>query len=189
MGTYYPINYDKSIQKQKLVYKLNSRVVLSYIICYVAALALYVMILGLFGEFVEGKSIDPIYLTPLVLLVSIIYLPFAITNLLLLNSTIMIIGKGNEANKKDIVTILSKYYKLDNLDSSQDNITRDLRLSKPFRMGRIITCLFDDDLIYLNITRLENLNTLSPFSSIYNYYKCKRIAKKFQILQSGLVMS
>jgi len=188
MNTYYPINYDKSIQKQRLVYKLNMRLVWSYIVCYFAALALYFMILGLLGEFVEGKSIDALYLLPLILLVSIIYLPFMITNLVLLNSTIIIIGKGNESNKTDIVTILNQYYKPDNLDSSQDGIIRDVRLSKHFRMGRIVTCLFDDDLIYLNITRLENLNTFSPFSSIYNYYKCKRIAKKFQILQSGLII-
>ena len=183
MDTYYPINYDKSIKKRRLIYDLSLTVIWSYILCYFNAVVLLAMISVLSDWLFSNNSIGTTYfLVAVFFLVILIF--FLTTNFILLNRTIKIDGIEKEANKNDMVTVLEQYYKLNNLDTNQDNMIRDARLSRSMRLGRVVTCLFDGHSVFLNITRLERYNTFSPLSCVFNYYKCKRIAKKFQKLQS-----
>jgi hypothetical protein len=185
MDTYYPINYDKSIKKQRLVYDLNLTVIWSYIVCYFNAIVLFAIISVLLGWLFSSNSIGTTYFSVIVLFLAIVLLLFLATNFILLNKTVKIDGIEKEANKNDMITVLSQYFELNNLDTNQKDIIRDVRRSRPMKLGRVVTCLFDDNLVFLNITRLERYNTFSPLSCLFNYYKCKRIAKKFQELQSA----
>jgi hypothetical protein len=145
MAAPYPIDYIKSIQKQRLIYKVNLRIVWSYIFCYLSAIALFIMIVAILGELFLPKPDGALDAPILILFFSLIVLIWMITNLILLNKMIKIYGIEIEVNKKDIITALSQYYKLNNLDTTDNNIIRDI---KPYRFilnGRIITCLFDNE--------------------------------------------
>ena len=184
MAAFYPIDYIKSVQKQRLIYKLNARIIFSYMICYLSAFAGFIMISAAFGElFIEPGAI--FYTPALVLFLLIILHLWTIMNLISLNRMVKFDGKNRTTNKDDIIAILKQFYKLDNLDTTDENVIRNI---KPYRFilnGKIITCLFDHEIVYLNLTSLQNYNLISSFSGLYNYYKCKRIAQRFKQLQAN----
>jgi hypothetical protein len=141
------------------------------------------MILALIGVVFANKPQDLFYFPALTLLLWFITLFWMIANLILMNVFIKIDGKEKEVNRNDMITTLHQYYKLNNLDIADENIIRDIKPYKFILNGRIITCLLDNEILYLNITSLQNFNNLTPYSGLYNYYKCKRIARRFRELQ------
>ena len=143
------------------------------------------MLLAILGELFADRAKAIFYFPGLLPIAAIIILCWIVVSLILLNSTVKIQGKLKESNRRDIVTILLRYYKLKNLDTTAENIIRDVKPYVFMLNGRIISCLFDNDIIHLNITSIQNYNHFSPFSVIYNYYRCKIIAKDFQRLQSS----
>lgn len=185
MDSFYPINYTKSIQKQRLVYDINSKLIVSYIVCYISAVVLLVMLLAIFGELFADGANSILYIPAVLPIIVIILLCWIVVSLILLNSTVKIQGRSKETNKTDIVAILWRRYKLKNLDITDENMIRDIKPYVFIFNGRVITCLFDNKDIYLNITSVQNYNNFSPFSAIYNFCRCKRIAKDFQKLQSS----
>jgi len=184
METYYPVNYNKSIQKQRLIYILSTRIIWSYIICYISAAVAFVMLLGIFVNYFAYQPTDPSYYPAIIPLLGLIALCWMIANLVLMNAFVKVDGKDKEANRKNMIAILHQYYKLNNLDIADENMIRDIKPYEFVINGRMFTCLMDNEIVYLNITTVQNFHNLSPFNGLYNYYKCKRLAKEFKRLKS-----
>jgi hypothetical protein len=171
METFLPIDYAKSLQKQRLVYQTNLTVVFEYIwYCFVLLVTM-------------GPVTMPIIFKPAnVSHISIYYIIFCavfdswmISNLFYLNAFVKIPGTDHDG----LIRVLSEFYKLRNLDIKDFKI-RDVRLVGFFHGGRVITVLLNKEIMYLNVTTLLRYDGLSCFNGLYNYYKCKRIAKRFE---------
>ena len=110
------INFQKSIDKKRLVYKTNS-IVADYIITYIGSL----LFITLAGILLATK----ITLMPF----SIVILVFAfiiwmIANLILLNVLVEIKGSGIESNRKEIIKLLNDRFKLNIEDQGQTIIRK-----------------------------------------------------------------
>ncbi|MFI5138528.1 MAG: hypothetical protein ACHQIM_11945 [Sphingobacteriales bacterium] len=178
--TRHPVDINNSIQKGKLVYSSGYGIVFDYFFSYfVAILVIALISVPTFFSKVVQIGYMPRGVIVLVVLADI----WMIANLVHLNTLVKISGKQKEVNKKDILIALADFYKLDNLITGAD-IIQDEKLSMPG--GRVITCLFDDNAVYINKTTLIKNDGLSPFSGLFNYYRCRQIAKNFTLLQQGL---
>ena|ERR1700748_918072 len=110
------INFQKSIDKKRLVYKTNS-IVADYIITYIGSL----LFITLAGILLATK----ITLMPF----SIVILVFAfiiwmIANLILLNVLVEIKGSGIESNRKEIIKLINDRFKLNIEDQGQTIIRK-----------------------------------------------------------------
>ena len=110
-----------------------------------------------------------------------------IANMILLNAFARVEGIQKNLNRKDMITLLSHTYNLLNLDTSDENMIRDVKLNGAFDGRRVITCLLHDNAVYLNVTTLVTRgDVFSPFSGIYNLWRCRRIVNKLKLRQSVL---
>jgi hypothetical protein len=186
MASVLPINYQKSIAKERLIYKTNTSLIFTYLFSgFNAFVILAVLTMPVFVGFSDTLT----WLQPFYIIFIIVFYCWAIANVVLLNSFVKIKGIHPEDNRKDIIEALSKYFVLENLDGTSAGIIRDIRLPWAFRNGRAVTCLLDEDMIYLNSVRLMRAASISVYSAVFMYYKCKRVAKQFQKLQAAKVTS
>ena len=176
MDTFLPVDYQKSIEKQRLVYKRSSDSTFEYVLFYLVMITvLGSSLAGVFIPVVLG-DFTVIYIIPIVLLFD----AWFVANAILLNAFIKIKGNQTKDHKKDIIKAIGESLELENLDQPETNMIRDVRLSGFLQSGRVVTCVFDQDTIYLNITSLMRGNALSIFGGLYNYYRCKSIAEDFK---------
>ena len=169
------VNYDKSIKRQRLVYKLSFGIIYDYFLTYLGSL----MLVGMSTLFIPMmiNGLHDVFKLTLIVICCVLFDIWMIANLVLTHALVRIDGKDVESNKKAIHTSLVVFY--DNIDASRidGNIIRNIKLSTSFRWGRIITILLDDDKVYLNVITLGRYDSPSPFHGLYNYIKCKRIAQ------------
>jgi len=175
MPGFLPIDYQKSIAKKKLVYRAGRDLTFEYVCFYGAAFAI---IGACSAAVIIGYYAMPFYCV-IIALVAILWF---VLNTLLLNAFVSISIEGTDINdnKKKLLKILPHFFDLDNLDESETNVIRDARLHSFLKSSRVITCLFNDNIIYLNITYLMRANALSVFGGLFGYYRCKIIAKAFK---------
>lgn len=186
MASLLPINYQKSIAKERLIYKTTAGLVFTYLYSgFNALIILAVVTMPAFVKFSDTLT----WLRPFYFVFIIAFYFWAIINIILLNAFVKVMGTNLEDNRKDIIDALSKYFSLENLDEKSDGIIRDIRLPWAFRNGRAITCLLDENMIYLNSVRLMRPSSISFYSAVFMYYKCKRVAKQFQELQAAAASS
>ena len=183
MSTFLPIDFQKSIAKERMVYKTTSSLLFTYAIS--TFNALIVIAIVTMPAFVKLPA-TLTTLRPYYIIFIFIFYCWAITNAVLLNAFVKIKGFNPENNQKDIIEALSKYFKLENLDNTKPNVIRDIRLPWAYKTGRAITCLLDEDIIYLNIVRLMRPANMSFNSAVFMYLKCKRVARQFQKLQTPI---
>jgi len=182
MASVLPINYQQSIAKKRLVYKLTPGLIFTYL--YSALNTLMFLVLVTMPAFVKFSD-NLTRLLPFYIVFIIVFYCWAIANIVLLNAFVKIEGTNADNNRKDIIEALSKYFKLENLDETSNGVIRDIRLPWAFRNGRAITCLLDGNMIYLNLVRLMRPSSISVYSAVYMRYKCKQVAKEFQKLQAA----
>ncbi len=178
MSNFYPIDHDTSIQKLKLVYKSSPDVILEYL--YLGLTSIIALGAPSFLAIISYKSALDILQTILCLL----WDAFIISNLILFRSLVKVEGNPKRDNKKDIIKILSKSYQLQNEHIMHDEMIRDISINPFTRWGRVITCLFNDNCIYLNVTTVFKRDSFSCFNGLLNYIQCRDMAKEFQKIQS-----
>jgi len=181
MATFYPIDFNKSIEKKQLVYKTNPDLIMEYI---VLGLSL-ILTIGVpsFLAIITFKSLSDIFQ----ILLCLLWDGFIIANLILFRSLVKVEGKSKRENKNDIIKILSKDYQLQNEHPMRNGMIRDIKVDSFSRWGRVITCLFDDNAVYLNVTTVYKGDSFSCFNGLLNYIRCKGMAKDFQRLQSAIL--
>lgn len=104
---------------------------------------------------------------------------FFTLNLLLLNNLTKFKGFGEDANRADITAVLEEYFG-DAIPLAIGKISRNIKAPKLLNSGRIITVIFDRENVYINVTSILGRNIISPYHGLYNYIKCKRIARDFK---------
>ncbi len=164
------VNVDKSIQRKRLVYKVTVGTFLDYFFTYFLGSAVIILCLG--PNFTDKNPTPPIIL----IIISCAVALWMIANLILLNGLVKFKGKDLNTNRKDINSVLNTYYD-SNTVITTDRLIRSVKSTKGFSFGNIVSIILDDEMVYLNITTLGKDDMPSPFSGLYNYVRCRGIAK------------
>jgi hypothetical protein len=163
------VNIDKSIQRKRLIYKMTVWVFLDYFFTYLGGSILVICCLA--PNF-TGKNPTPL----IIVIASCSGAIWMIANLVSLSALVKLEGKDIDTNRKDINSVLNAYYSGYTLVST-DRLIRSVKLSTSLRWGKIITVILEEETMYLNITTLGRGDGPSPFHGLYNYTRCRSIAK------------
>lgn len=166
------VNFTKSIAKQRLIYKMTGEVVFSYIISYF--LMLFYMTLAIVP--ILAYFNEP-YM-PVWPLVCCLFLIFMILSIVFRNAFVTLDIK----NKQKVKEVLDTFYADLLFQVDEANILRSIKpLGHPI-WGRVITVLFSNDAIYLNITTLGKGESPTFIHGLLNYYRARKIARYFNSL-------
>jgi len=178
MASFLPVDFTKSIQKQKLIYKRTSKSVFEYVLFYGIILAVaFPSVIMIY----DSASSNSIYSLVFILLFDL----WITANIILMNHFVIVDGKDREQNKQNIIKVLTDLGITENLNTTQPNMVRDFRGTSFFDSGRTITCLLANGKVYINITSLLRGNGFSIFSGFFNYFICKNIARQFKKTQAS----
>lgn len=122
--------------------------------------------------------------------------PFATTAVISLNILILVSWyfiytllkieiPNPEKNRSLFVGILRKRFPELQINDNQSQLLRSKKSSGLFTWGKSLTVLFDENHIFINVTTLGRFETKSPFHSISNYLKLKRIEREFKAMIQG----
>jgi hypothetical protein len=104
MPAFFPVDYTKSIVKQKLVYKSSVNLTFEYIIYYLRFITILSCPVAIIIMFLFWGIQDISIGITAFLFVVIVWL---VSNVVLLNAFVVIEGKKRDIDKKDIITVLS----------------------------------------------------------------------------------
>jgi len=165
------IDYQQSIKKQRLEFKkIGSNTIVNYALC------LLIIIITVYSIF-QYEIGNQTYSSALgVYLFVIIWLS---VNLSLNNALIKIHGKNVAENKTDIIKTLDALYISHNLIINKNRIMTSFEFYAPV-WNREITLLFDENIMYLNITTIGRTHSPTWIHGLYNFIKAKRIARYYK---------
>lgn len=169
------VDYEKSIKRHRLVNKLVGSSIFNegfdnILIWVIIAIASYELFKQLTNVHIDTMNIG-IY--------SFIIIWLSV-NLFFNNLLVKIEGKTIVKNKEDILNTLDVFFPSYNFIINNDEMMRSFQPTGNPIWGRIITVLFKDDLIYLNITTLGKSNSPTWIHGLYNFIKTKRIANYYR---------
>lgn len=167
------INRQKSIQRSRLVYNLNTELLINKVFENFNWLVL--LVLPVFS--LMNKSNEPAFT---VICLIIIFLAFMLSSLYLMNRLIMISGSTPTLNRLMMIKILKEKYPALKIDDSGLNIIIGSKKTGPFTWGKQITVLFEEHQIFINSTTLGRYHMKSPFHAIFNTIAMQQIKKDFQ---------
>jgi len=72
-------------------------------------------------------------------------------------------------------------------DENDANIFRHIKLKPPHMPGRVITVLFDNDIIYFHKITLGRGNAMTLWTAPIDYIKTQTIADHFEDLQNNSI--
>lgn len=169
------IDKQKSIQKERIIFKRNWEYVLEKIFEILVystwTVVSILLILNPKNAISEPATITLISLNILVL-VSWYYI-YKLLKIEMLNP---------EKDRKIFVETVSKKFPDLQINDKGLNSLRSKKNTSLFSWGKSLTVLFDGNQIFINLTTLGRNETKSPFHSITNYLKLKSIAKEFNTL-------
>ena len=168
-----PVNFEKSIKKQRLIYKMTGSVIFNYVFGYI--MMLFYMAFGIIIFWFHGRY-APLWLW----LVFVLYISWMIANLFLRDSLIKIDGRELSVNKQNMVLTLDEFYRNLTFQVDSENELRSVKPSYRPIWGRVITVFFDKNCIYLNISTLGKDDLPTFVHGFTNYLKARRIAKYFR---------
>jgi hypothetical protein len=90
-----------------------------------------------------------------------------LANLLLMDALVKIQGSDINSNRKNILSAINELFNNLEIKDSGQNIIRDIKYSTNSKYNtnsQVITILFDDKDVYLNITSIIKYSSVSPFS-------------------------
>ena len=164
------IDFEKSIDKRRLVYKNRSTVV-DYIITYIGSL--------FFIALASVLLVTKITIMPFWMLVFIVsFIIWMTANASLFNVLLKVDGSDINNNRSDIIKVINEFFHLNIKDKGQ-MIIKDVRLSGFIHWGRVVTVLLDNNSVYINIQTLGRADALSFFHGFTNYLKSNRIGRRF----------
>jgi len=167
------VNYEKSIKRHLLVYKITPGFVISSIISYI-----------LFIVFVIGPLLICIQSTgPNSLIVRcccILFVLWMVSNVVLKNACVKIEDKSIKGNKENILATMDHFFSDYDFIINDDKMMRSFTKTPSMIWGRIITILIDNDVLYLNISSTGKSDSPTLTHGLFNYLKAKRIAKYYK---------
>ena len=172
------VDFDKSVVEERLKFRHTLEGIFSRIADYFFALILPVSsILAITNKrnFEHDTSVS-FFFTFIFVLISI----WCLLGLFLMNKLVKIEGNNLEFNRKRIIEILTKEFPKNNFNLSGERIIISRASSGLFSWCKIITILFYNENVYLNITTLGRFDIRSAFHAVTNFRRCKKIAKEFQ---------
>lgn len=175
MDLFHPLNIEKSVRKRRLIYKLTFKLVLDYMGYFFIGTLLYGVCFILAHALFEHTNVPSLIIKLFNGLLTI----WIIADVLFCSLTVKLTGRGKGRNKKALNDILNaKYKRLTRLSATNDMMRYK---QEPKIAGSIylITCLFDNDEAFINITSLGKGSGFLPFNGLFNYLQSRRIAKTF----------
>ncbi|WP_448699986.1 hypothetical protein ACFGVR_22770 [Mucilaginibacter sp. AW1-3] len=174
------VDYDKSLAKQRLVYKFSGWYVIDWVLLtgLFSLLAIEVLYVG-YEEYSRDNNYP--YLA-----IGILSVTWLIASFVFLNKLVAVKGtKTMLKNREDVRKTLAHFYDDLTYNYNSKNIIRDVVPTK-WSNGRILTVIFDEsnDNIYFHRATLIRGSSISPVSGWINYWKCKNLAKHFKELQA-----
>jgi len=169
------VDYEKSIKRQRLVYKPTGSVVFNKIFDY--GLSIFFIGIAIDGLF---QSIRDHQTNIFSLGISSLVIVWLTSNLYFNNNLVKFQGKSIEKNKEDLLNTLDVFFSSYNFIINNDEMMRSFQPHGNPIWGRIITVLFKDDLIYLNITTLGRSDSPTWIHGLFNFIKAKRIARYYR---------
>lgn len=155
------------------MFKLAGSYVFNTVLIYLAVL---ILIAALTGALLNRKISHP----PGFTVISCLTVLWLIANLILTNSLVKIEGKDITSNRAVIKDCLEAFYNDIDLQPGGQRMIRNFKPAGWLNWGRIITVIFDENSMFINITTLGRGNSASPFHGLTNYLKCRRIAARIK---------
>ena len=180
MASYIPVDFTRSIEKKRLVYKNRSKFILEYFTFYFLIFLTVMLSVGLIYGAISVHSLAQSMSTIIPVL---LYDTWILTNIIMLNHFVIIDGADRETNKQDIIKVLIDLNLTENLNTTAPNMVGDFKSTR-FSAGRVITCLFYKNMVYINITSLVRADGPSIFGGLFNYFICKNIVRQFKKLRA-----
>ncbi|TSD62157.1 hypothetical protein FFF34_019555 [Inquilinus sp. KBS0705] len=164
------IDVDRSIDRQRLIYKSSFSLYFEYFSrCLLASCMFF---LG--NILIQAYEIPDPLATIIIIFLSI----WLLGSLYFINKLNKIIGLNDEGNKLKVAAFL--HDKFDNITCiySSHHIYIYINEPKPIGITKIITLLFYNNEVYLNISTLNKKTDSKMFlSATYDYFKAKNIQK------------
>jgi hypothetical protein len=174
------INLSKSIRYNRLYYKKTTAAVFDQVLNYSAIMLLFLA--ATLPLLIKPAGMYHLSRTHTVLIIS--FVTYLCCTLYLMNKLVKAKGLNLYHNRKDIETVLGRYFEHLVPEDCGEGVLRYVKLSGFVTWGRIITVLFDKDNVYLNITTLGRADSASIFHGLTNYIKCRQIMRKFKRTQN-----
>ena len=175
------IDFQKSVDTGRLVYNTGDSTRMNYLFNYFFAFVL--MILPFAPNFGVNQYISSLS-SPQTFAFALVFDSWMIANLLLFNKLLVVKGISVQSSRQDIRKSLDEG-RLEILDTNGDRLTRYIQYPYDYSsQKRLITCLYTEDRVYLNISSLDRHDEPSLFYVFINYMRCKQVAKVFKQLQA-----
>jgi hypothetical protein len=176
--TLYPLNIVKSILRQRLTYKVTFSYIFDYLFLLLAVgfplLVCYIFSKNATHNLSQNTSL---YLTYTILTIIALWL---FTNIYFTNVLVKIKGGYTANNKVELHSLITKKFKRLNKTVELDNLVAYYREPKFAGLSILITCIFNDNDIYLNISSLGRGDGPLPFSGLYNYFRAKKLLESLK---------
>lgn len=177
MDTLHKLNTDRSIKYRRLVYKWSFSLIADYIFYYCHCMVVLVIL------FFPVLLVRPTGNSFLIVSIDAIFIGFIlwmIANMVLLNKLVKIESKGKSANRKVMENTLLKNYNRIRRVRKETTMVRYVKSYKYGTFEKLITCLYDNDVIYIGTTSRAKTEFL-PVCGLYDYLKSRQIAKQFTL--------
>lgn len=87
-----------------------------------------------------------------------------------------------DKNRDLFIGMLKKRFPELQINDTGLNMVRSKKSTGLFSWGKSLTVLFDKNYIFINLVTVGRFETNSPFHSLSNYFKLKRIQKEFNTM-------
>ena len=173
--TLYPLNIVKSIRRQRLTYKVTFSYIFDYFFSlFAAGITLFI------GYIFSKNATDNLSQNTSLFFTSVILTIIAswlFTNIYFSNVLVKVKGGYAANNKVELHAVITRKFKRLNKTVEGDNLVTYYREPRFIGLSLLITCVFNDNDIYFNISSLGRGDGPLPFSGLYNYFRAKRLVK------------
>ncbi|UOE47600.1 hypothetical protein MTO98_24625 [Mucilaginibacter sp. SMC90] len=174
------IDFQKSVEAGRLVYNRGDSSKMNYLFNCITAFVL--MILPFAPNFGVNQYISSLS-SPQIFVFAFVFDSWMIANLLLFNSLLVIEGVSLQSRRQDMRKALDEG-SLEILDTNGDHLIRYIQYPYSYSsQKRLITCLYTENKVYLNISSLDRRDEPSLFGVFFNYMRCRQVARVFKQLQ------
>ena len=177
------VDFNKSIERKKLIYIEGKSFIFDRLFTWFIGLTVIAVIIGILLNNGFENAIPLMGITAAITI-------WMLANLLLMDVLVKVPGNDINSNRKNILSSFNEAFDDLEIKDSGENIIRDIKYSTNSKYNtncRVITILFDDKDVFLNITSIIKYSSVSPFGGWFNYLKCKQVARAFILKQDHLL--
>jgi len=173
------IDFDKCIKSQRLKYSLNAGYVFSIVLSFLFSL-FYIFIVSIPLLALIGGTNVPLWL----ILCSVVLILWMLANMILNNAFVRINGNNDTKNRENLQKVLASFYEDLDIQINNEKMMRSYKPTGRPIWGRMVTIVFDNNIMLLNITKLGKTNTPTFIHGFFNYLKAKKIKKNYELFFS-----